>query len=96
MNLIPTPTDRLRRFAALPVHDGAPPLIRVYQLPQPAIQLLTALVEASDGIGLVRTLDEDRGIIECWIMPDFIEEYEAILRAVAQAWPLQPLGREFE
>ena len=92
----PTHPDSTGCFGALPGHDGAPPLIRVYQLPQPAIQFLTALVEASDGIGLVRTLDEDRGIIECWIMPDSIEEYDAILRAVAEDWPLQFLGREFE
>lgn len=84
------------RFSSLPPHDGRVPSIRVYQLPQPAIQFLTALVEASDGIGLVRTLDEHRGIVECWIMADFEREYEMVLQAVAQEWPIQPLGREFE
>lgn len=88
--------NKVPRFSSLPPHGGEAPLIRVYQLPQPAIQFLTALVEASDGIGLVRTLDESRGIIECWIMPDFVPDYEAILQAVAQQWPIQPLGREFE
>lgn len=85
-----------QRFSKLPPHDGSTPIIRVYQLPQPAIQYITALVEAYDGIGLVRTLDEDRGIIECWLMPDFVEEYERIFRAVAQCWPIQSLGAEFE
>ena len=84
------------RFTSLPPHDGRVPFIRVYQLAQPAIQFLTALVEASDGIGLVRTLDEHRGIVECWIMPDFEQDFERVLQAVAQAWPIQPLGREFE
>lgn len=84
------------RFSTLPPHDGALPIIRVLQLPQPAIQFITALVEASDGIGLVRTLDEDRGIIECWLMPDFVEEYERIVTLVAQTWPIQTLGAEFE
>lgn len=84
------------RFAALPPHDGRDPMIRVYQLAQPAIQFLTALVEASDGVGLVRTLDEDRGLVECWIMPDFEDAYEKILASVAEAWPIQPLGLEFE
>ena len=83
-------------FSNLPPHDGSRPIIRVYQLAQPAIQFITALVEASDGIGLVRTLDEHRGIIECWMMPDFVEQYEQIVRAVAQSWPIQPLGAEFE
>ena len=85
-----------RRLGALARHDEPPPIIRVYQLPQPAIQFLTALVEASDGIGLVRTLDEERGIVECWIMHDFERDYERIIRVVARDWPIQPLGQEFE
>jgi hypothetical protein len=84
------------RFAQLSAHDGIAPSIRVLQLPPPAIQYLTALVEASDGIGLVRTLDEDRGIIECWIMPDFAEAFERLLASVAAEWPMQALDREFE
>ena len=84
------------RFQSLPRHAGPPPMIRVYQLPRPAIQWLTALVEADGGAGLVRTLDEDRGIVECWIMPDFASEFERILQATARRWPIQPLGREFE
>lgn len=86
----------MSRFARLPVHDGSAPLIRVLQLPPPAIQFLTALVEASDGIGLVRTLDEDRGIVECWMMPDYVEAFEKLLRSVAREWPMQSLDREFE
>jgi hypothetical protein len=85
-----------RRFSTLPPHPGTRPIIRVYQLAQPAIQYITAMVEASDGIGLVRTLDEERGIIECWLMPDFMEQYEQIVRAVGEQWPIQPLGVEFE
>ena len=85
-----------RRFSSLAPHDGARPIIRVYQLAQPAIQYITALVEANDGIGLVRTLDEHRGIIECWLMPDFVEQYEQIIRSVAEQWPIQPLGAEFD
>lgn len=84
------------RFSSLPPHDGARPIIRVYQLAQPAIQFITALVEAYDGIGLVRTLDEERGIIECWLMPDYVQQYEQIIRSVAEQWPIQPLGTEFE
>lgn len=72
------------------------PIIRAYQTSQPAIQLLTAIVEASDGIGLVRTLDETRGIIECWMMPDFVDVFEIALDAVAKQWPIQFIGTEFE
>jgi hypothetical protein len=91
-----TPEGRGRRFATLPAAGPAPPLIRVYQIAPAGIQYLTALAEASDGIGLVRTLDEDRGISECWIMPDFEAGFEQLLAAVAREWPMQPMGREFE
>jgi hypothetical protein len=84
-----------RRFARLPAHDGRRPWLRVYQLPPAAIHYLTALTEASDGIGLVRTLDEERGIVECWIMPDFTQDFERLLAAVGAEWPIQPLAREF-
>ena len=77
-------------------YPGAEPVIRVYQLPTAAIQYLTSLMEAYDGIGLVRTLDERRGIIECWLMPDFLEEGERLIADVAANWPVQALGREFE
>lgn len=91
-----THMNKPARFSTLPPHDGRQPVVRIYQLAQPAIQYLTALVEAADGIGLVRTLDETRGIIECWLMPDFIDTYDTILAAVGREWPIQPLGPEFE
>ena len=95
--MFPTPSAKPnRRFSSLPKYDGADPIIRVYQLPRPAIQYLTALVEASDGTGLVRTLDESRGIIECWIMPDFERDFALLIEAVARRWPIQELGRRFE
>ncbi len=84
------------RFRSLPAHDGSGFLIEVWQVPTAAIQYLTAHVEASDGIGLVRTLDESRGIIECWVMPDFASEFSALMRALAHEWPMQQLDREFE
>ncbi|MCL5270759.1 MAG: DUF4911 domain-containing protein [bacterium] len=85
-----------RPLTGLPPPCGDPPLIRAYQLPPPAIQFLTALMEACDGIGLVRTLDEDRGIVECWVMPDFAADFAALIDAVSREWPVQLLGEEFD
>lgn len=84
------------RFPVIPPAKESAPVIRVFQLPCPAIQFLTGITEASDGIALVRTLDENRGIIECWIMPDFLADFESILEAVRAQWPMQPLGDTFE
>lgn len=84
------------RFARFQGHGATGPLIRTLQLPPPAIQYLTAHLEASDGIGLARTLDESRGIVELWVMPDFSAEIDALMDWLAGQWPIQPLGREFE
>ena len=84
------------RFSMLPPFEGDPPRRRVYQLPPPAIQYLTAYCEAADGIGLVRTLDESRGLVECWIMADFEIEFDGLLRALRVEWPLQQIEGEFE
>ena len=91
-----TQTHTTNRYRGLTRCNQVKPLIRVYQLPTAAIQYLTALAEAADGIGLVRTLDEDRGIIECWIMPDFQTEFDRLIEHVGQQWPLMELGEEFE
>jgi len=84
------------RFSQIPTYSGAEPVIRVYRMPTAAIQYLTSLMEAYDGIGLVRTLDEKRGIVECWLMPDFLEAGEELIASVGEQWPVQVLGREFE
>jgi hypothetical protein len=89
-------SDPAGKIDRLPSFGGAAPRVRVFQLPRPAIQYLVSLCEASDGIGLVRTLDESRGVIECWIMPDFEDDFERLLAAVGRQWPIQPLDREFE
>jgi hypothetical protein len=89
-------TAQGRKFEGLAAHDGSEPLIRIYQMPAAAIQYLTSLTEACDGIGLVRTLDESRGIVECWTMPDFEAEFDRLMTAVGRDWPVQSLAREFE
>lgn len=91
-----TPVSSKHRWAALPAHDGRDPEIRIFQVAAPAIQWLVALVEAYEGIGLVRTLDEHRGLIECWIMPDFVKEFSGIIDTVSQQWPMQPIEWNLE
>ncbi len=91
-----TPEPRKRKFATLPPYVEQPAIIRVYQMPRPGIQFITALTEAADGIGLIRTLDEQRGIIECWIMPDYLNDFDRMMTAIAAEYPLQQLGQEFE
>lgn len=71
-------------------------MIRVYRMPPREIGYLTSLVEAFDGIGLVRTLDRERGVIECWIMTDHAEAFEGLLNSLREEFPIQLLPAEFE
>jgi hypothetical protein len=73
------------------LHSGQGPLIRVYQMPPEHIGFLTSLIEAYEGIGSVRTLDRTRGIIECWVMPDGAEAFEAVLGALRRRGPVQEI-----
>ncbi len=77
-------------------YTGESPIIRSYQMPASEIGYLTNLVEAYDGIGLVRTLDQDRGIIELWIMPDFLDAFDNVLAAVQKEFPMRRLDGSFD
>ncbi len=82
-------TEKKSRFAALAPYSGPEPIIEVYQMPPREIGYLTSLAEAYDGIGLVRTLDESRGIIELWIMPGYADVFERLLEALRKEFPIQ-------
>lgn len=86
----------MSRFARLAPWPQRPPQVRVYQLPAEEIGFLTSLVEASDGIALVRTLDQTRGIVECWAMPDYAAEFDRLIEALRREFPIQSLGRDFD
>lgn len=89
-------TPETSRFSKLPPHSGRGPDIFVYQIPSTEIGFMTSLVEAYEGIGLVRTLDRERGIIEVWCMPDFRESLTGILASLRRQFPIQPMSRDFD
>lgn len=60
-------------------------------IPSDQIGYLTNIVEAYDGIGLVRTLDRQRGIVELWVMPDWADSIDNLLRALQKEFPIQRL-----
>lgn len=84
------------KFESLRTYDGGEPRVLHYQISPDQITFLTGLMEAYEGIGLVRTLDAARGIIECWVMPDGIEVFETILRSFRRTAEIQPMDRDFD
>lgn len=71
-------------------------MIRVFRIPAAQIAYLSSLMETYEGIGLVRTLDEAKGIIECWLMPYAVESFERMLAQLRSEFPLQSVQSEFD
>ena len=57
--------------------------VRFFQLPKEKIVEFIFLLEGYDGIGIVRTLDRDRGIIEVLIAPDLEKDFEQFLKEIS-------------
>jgi len=68
-------------------------LIRFFQLPPDKIVELIFLLEGEDGIGVVRTLDSDRGLIEILLAPNFEKEFNAFLATVREELGLSEIGK---
>lgn len=86
-----TARERFARFRPPEGSESLETRILVLQVPPSEIGYLCNLVEAYDGIGLVRTLDRARGIIECWVPPDTLATFERLLELVAREFPVQRL-----
>ena len=67
--------------------------IRLYQMPSREIGLLTSLVEAYEGIGNVRTLDQGRGIVECWVAPSSADAFDGIIASMRRRFTVVALSR---
>lgn len=72
------------------------PVIRVYQVPVERIGQICSLMEASDNLGVIRTLDRFRGIVEAWVAPDMIDGFEALLAGLRREFPMQELPHNFD
>jgi hypothetical protein len=59
-------------------------LIRFFQLAPDKIVELIFLLEGEDGMGVVRTLDSDRGLIEILLAPDFEKDFNEFLGTVQE------------
>lgn len=84
------------KFQNLRPYRGPEPQIRVYRIPARQIGYLSALLEAFDGIGQLRTLDEAKGIIECWVMPGSVDTFDRLIDSAAVEFPIQRLEKGFD
>ncbi|MBI3014079.1 MAG: DUF4911 domain-containing protein [Candidatus Tectomicrobia bacterium] len=61
------------------------------QIPKREIVYLHGLLEAYEGLAVVRTIDPLQGIVELLASPSFAEEVEEVLKNIALEIPLRIL-----
>jgi len=47
------------------------------------------MVEAYEGIGVMRTCDAKKGLIEFWICPDFVEQFKCLIEGLRDEFPVE-------
>ena len=68
-------------------------LVRFFQLPPEQIVELIFLLEGEDGMGVVRTLDSDRGLLEILLAPDFEQDFNEFLGTVREQLGMREIGK---
>ncbi len=67
---------------------------RYFMLPPEEIAYVGFVIHSYEGLGVVRTLDGDKGLVEILLSPQMEEELEGLLRALAQEVPMRELSRQ--
>jgi hypothetical protein len=66
-------------------------ITRYFQLPPAEIAYIGFVVHSYEGLAVVRTLEAKAGLIEMLVAPDFQEDLQDLLDALAQEVPMREL-----
>ncbi len=61
------------------------------EIPKEEIGYLVSLFEGYDSLAVARTLDNQRGLMELMVAPDFLDETRRLLEAIKLEIPLRIL-----
>ena len=65
-------------------HDGASPLVEIYLRVSPRdIGFIKSILESYECVGIIRTVDRDRGIIVAMVPSDFESDAWQILQSIS-------------
>lgn len=59
------------------------------QIPPREIAYLNFVFESYEGVAAIRTIDPRKGIVELMVSPHYQEETRAILKSLAEEFPIQ-------
>ncbi len=78
----------VRRFRNYPPFEKD--AVKVCALIEPKhIGDVSRFIEVYEGIALMRTKDPSRGLIEFWVSPSFIDDFEEIFEALRRNVPME-------
>jgi hypothetical protein len=80
-------------FQRLPRFQGDALTFRA-KVPPKEIGFINSIIEGYEGIGIVRTHDERRGIVEFWILPEHITVFERVVDDLRKDIPITFLAQE--
>ena len=66
----------------------------VFQVPPPEIGYINSLTEAYEGMAIMRTLDENRGIVEFWVIAELRPAFDDFLNALNEEIPLRRIQQD--
>jgi hypothetical protein len=58
-------------------------LIKYFRLPRDKIVEFNFILEAYEGLGIVRTIDSERGLVEVMISPDFEKDFDWFIERIS-------------
>ncbi|MCD6385282.1 DUF4911 domain-containing protein, partial [Candidatus Sumerlaeota bacterium] len=82
----------VRKFKHKPYTQGDNLVYRL-RLPKEEICYFNGTIEAYEGLGVVRTIDEKQGVVEVWVPVEQREDFDSVLRALQQEIEIEVLHR---
>jgi len=67
--------------------------VRFYKLAREHIVELIFIIEGYDGMGVVRTLNKEEGIIEILLSPDYETELDRLIEDLSRDFPIREISK---
>ena len=71
-----------KRFSSIPEYKDGDTITYLITLDPKEICYIQALLEGYEGVGIMRTRDGDKGIVEFWIPPSRKDIFEAFIESL--------------
>lgn len=80
-----------QRFKYKPYKGGDNFVYRL-RLPRKEICYFNGTIEAYEGLGVVRTIDEEQGVVEVWVPIEQKDDFDSVLQALQQEFEIEVLN----